>query len=347
MAELWYYTSEGRQMEPVSSAELKRLAASGLLKPTDMVWQEGMPKWIRASNAPGLFSEEGVTAKAPAASSHAPLSRQSSSGPAPPGDEPRERPEKPRRERRRALDADHTEDDEDLPARRRRRSQAGLPAGAKLGLILAGAGVVLGIITIILLLTRSGGVQKLGGAGQGPNNQGGGVAADVFATVQAAIKEGRVTDVDIRGFTLGNDLYREAPEEGALLIGFQVGLGKFIDNAIVDAIRPIFLTKQGEKLGAWQGSAPANPITVKAKAGYAVGGIDIRTGLAIDGFSLTYMKVQGGRLDPGDTYKSDWVAGNGGGPATIGGRGQLVVGICGHLNDRRSPCSLGLIAVPN
>ena len=49
MAEMWYYTSEGKQMEPVSSGELRQLAASGLLKPTDMVWKEGMPKWVRAS----------------------------------------------------------------------------------------------------------------------------------------------------------------------------------------------------------------------------------------------------------------------------------------------------------
>ena len=51
MANLWYYTSEGKQMKPVSGAELKQLAASGLLRPTDLVWTEGMPKWVRASRA--------------------------------------------------------------------------------------------------------------------------------------------------------------------------------------------------------------------------------------------------------------------------------------------------------
>src|SRR5688572_2231116 len=59
MAEMWYYTSEGKQMEPVTAPELKQLAASGLLKPTDMVWKEGMPKWVRASSAQGLFDESG------------------------------------------------------------------------------------------------------------------------------------------------------------------------------------------------------------------------------------------------------------------------------------------------
>ena len=60
--ELWYYTCEGKQMEPVSAAELKQLASSGMLKPTDMVWREGMPKWLRAGSTRGLFGDEAMTA---------------------------------------------------------------------------------------------------------------------------------------------------------------------------------------------------------------------------------------------------------------------------------------------
>jgi hypothetical protein len=57
MADLWYYTNEGRQMEPVSTAEIQQLARRGLLKPTDMVWRDGMPRWVRASSAPELFAD--------------------------------------------------------------------------------------------------------------------------------------------------------------------------------------------------------------------------------------------------------------------------------------------------
>lgn len=57
MAELWYYTNEGVQMDAVTIKELRRLVGEGVLKPTDMVWQEGMPRWIRASSVTELFPD--------------------------------------------------------------------------------------------------------------------------------------------------------------------------------------------------------------------------------------------------------------------------------------------------
>lgn len=56
-AEMWYYTSEGKQMDPVSMKELRRLVGEGTLKPTDMVWKDGMPRWIRASSLKELFPD--------------------------------------------------------------------------------------------------------------------------------------------------------------------------------------------------------------------------------------------------------------------------------------------------
>src|SRR5881227_2589691 len=57
MAEMWYYTNEGKQMDPISMKELKRLVGDGTLKPTDMVWKEGMARWIRASSVKELFPD--------------------------------------------------------------------------------------------------------------------------------------------------------------------------------------------------------------------------------------------------------------------------------------------------
>jgi hypothetical protein len=93
------------------------------------------------------------------------------------------------------------------------------------------------------------------------------IPGDRYAFIQAAVKEKRLADVNVTGFKLGQE-YRDVPQEGALLIGFQAGQGKFIDNATVNALRPIYLTRGGEKLGNWLGPIPANPITVKAKPGY-------------------------------------------------------------------------------
>ena len=52
----WHYTIDGQPAAaPVSPAQLKQLAASGKLKPTDLVWQDGMLEWAQAGSVKGLF----------------------------------------------------------------------------------------------------------------------------------------------------------------------------------------------------------------------------------------------------------------------------------------------------
>jgi hypothetical protein len=57
MESQWYYTEQGQQSGPVSPAQLKELATSGRLQPTDMVWKEGMAQWSSAGQIKGLFPE--------------------------------------------------------------------------------------------------------------------------------------------------------------------------------------------------------------------------------------------------------------------------------------------------
>jgi hypothetical protein len=58
MSDEWYYTQYGQQQGPVTTAELKSLAASGRLLPTDLVWREGMSTWAPAETTRGLFSQD-------------------------------------------------------------------------------------------------------------------------------------------------------------------------------------------------------------------------------------------------------------------------------------------------
>lgn len=51
----WYYRKDGQKLGPVSSRQLKELAASGQLQPTDMIWREKLPKWAEARKVQGLF----------------------------------------------------------------------------------------------------------------------------------------------------------------------------------------------------------------------------------------------------------------------------------------------------
>ncbi len=58
MAEQWYYSKNNQQQGPVSPEQLKQLAASGQLQPSDLVWKEGMGQWVEARKLKGLFPTE-------------------------------------------------------------------------------------------------------------------------------------------------------------------------------------------------------------------------------------------------------------------------------------------------
>ena len=71
MAQQWYWTQNGQRNGPVDTAELKELARSGRLRPTDMIWREGLPNWVSATQAKGLFQDQtsvagGIPASTPA-----------------------------------------------------------------------------------------------------------------------------------------------------------------------------------------------------------------------------------------------------------------------------------------
>ena len=65
MADEWHYTNDGSQQGPVSASELKQLAASGSLSPSDLVWKEGMAEWKPASSVKGLFLSPATPGKLP------------------------------------------------------------------------------------------------------------------------------------------------------------------------------------------------------------------------------------------------------------------------------------------
>jgi hypothetical protein len=176
-------------------------------------------------------------------------------------------------------------------------------------------------------------------------------SGDVYSFVQTAVRDNRLADVDVRGYTRGKgdaDRYREVCKEGGVLIGLEVGLGEFVGSVVVDAWRPIFRTNEGEQFGKWVGKIPTKPVTVKAREGYVVSGMKIRTRLRVDGFRLTFAKLDKDRLDLTDTYESDHVGGEAGTLSTVGGKGALYVGVTGYLSldqPGKPPCALGLVAV--
>jgi hypothetical protein len=81
--------------------------------------------------------------------------------------------------------------------------------------------------------------------------------------------------------------------------------------------------------GPEDGSDERNGVVkLMAKPGYAIGAITAKTGLGIDGLSVTFMGIRGDELDPTDSYESEWVGGTGGGnPTRLTGNGTASDGL--------------------
>jgi hypothetical protein len=57
MAKKWYVGRDGKKFGPFSGGRLKKLAASGRLRPQDTVWTEGMEKRVLAGKVKQLFPD--------------------------------------------------------------------------------------------------------------------------------------------------------------------------------------------------------------------------------------------------------------------------------------------------
>lgn len=146
MAEMWYYTTEGKQMDPVTMRELKRLVGEGVLKPTDMVWKDGMARWIRASSVKELFPDPSSALDQYFTHTKDKKDRANAlavpAGPAPIPIEEDMNIQEPRR------NSSSKEENDDAPPPRRRPSAAG---GSGVGIIIAlviGAVLILGALGV-------------------------------------------------------------------------------------------------------------------------------------------------------------------------------------------------------
>jgi GYF domain 2 len=64
MAE-WFLARDGQQFGPVSDMEFRKLVELGHLKPTDLVWREGLPEWTAAAEILGQFAPQSNPAPPP------------------------------------------------------------------------------------------------------------------------------------------------------------------------------------------------------------------------------------------------------------------------------------------
>lgn len=145
----------------------------------------------------------------------------------------------------------------------------------------------------------------------------------------------------------GDPEFREEQPQGGLLVGFNIGYGG-LGNSII-TVQGIYQGKgkdgkDKDVFGQLHGTDTRKATKDRAKPGYAVGAISVKGGLWVDGFSITYMKVDGDKLDPTDTYDSPWY-GNAANPNDlnlISGDGAPAIGLIGRQG-RRDLNALGLL----
>lgn len=176
-------------------------------------------------------------------------------------------------------------------------------------------------------------------------------APTIFESIQSALEQGQVTKSQQLGFALTKIAFEECPAQGAMLIGFDVGVGKVLNKDQVLSLRPLYRTAdKGDIYFGEQGLFPdpqapakktAKPLAtqtvqVKAKPDYAVGAITLRTGLNVHGMYVTFMRIKGTALDPSDSYNSNWVGDSKTGQEkTLHGNGAPMVGVFGNKNEHQ------------
>lgn len=126
----------------------------------------------------------------------------------------------------------------------------------------------------------------------------------------------------------GDPQFEDKAPAGGMLIGLELAV---VNNDAIKSVRPIYSLQGKEVKGAQVGTEKLN-VVIKAKQGYAVSAMNVNAGLWLDGMSLTFARVNKGKLDLNDTYPSPYYGGPGGGRSIHGGQGMLVVGVIGKKN---------------
>lgn len=74
----WYYAQDNRQQGPVPLQAIQEMVRGGQIQPNTLVWRQGMPNWVTASQVPELFAP--AVSQHPAPQAHYPYAPQNPPG---------------------------------------------------------------------------------------------------------------------------------------------------------------------------------------------------------------------------------------------------------------------------
>ncbi len=116
--------------------------------------------------------------------------------------------------------------------------------------------------------------------------------------------------------------FRSTHRDGLPVIGFRYALGSWNGTAALQKLEPIYDQSPASGTGA----------TLVAREGYAVGAVLVDAQEFVTAVQVTFMRLRAnGRLDPHDSYTSDWLGEpSGASPKKIGGTGVRVLGVHGQ-----------------
>jgi hypothetical protein len=154
----------------------------------------------------------------------------------------------------------------------------------------------------------------------------------VFVRIQNALRAKKIAISRPAGSIRGPGGFFDVLDEGGLLVGLEIGTIDVGGQRYIRSIRPIYHAARGEIPGALHGSNRGETITLKAKEGFAVGGIAVKAGSHVEAIAITFMQSEGLGLNPRNSYNSQWLGGDGGGQEFhLGGSGSPVVGVTGKI----------------
>ena len=117
----------------------------------------------------------------------------------------------------------------------------------------------------------------------------------------------------------------ESAGSGDPVLGFDYRTGSWAGQQALAELRPVF------NRGA-QGAPGMLTQQVLAREGYAVGALEVDAGEYVNAVRVVFVRIDAqGRLDPKDSYKSEWIGAPSGRPTrTLGGDGSKIIGVCGR-----------------
>jgi hypothetical protein len=156
--------------------------------------------------------------------------------------------------------------------------------------------------------------------------------APLYERVRQVVLENKTEETQRLG--IGDFAYQHVPDDGSILVGMEVSYVPFFTQHVIKSVRPIYQTPYGTRYaGPVCGKPTGVSERVEARAGYAIGGAAISSGMGINGVQLTFMEIGAEGLNPDKSYLSKWLGGYGGADAKMFvNDGRPIVGIAGMVS---------------